>query len=129
MRLEGLSIHHIDGTTKKVGNKPLEPGVGKYIELQTGIEIDEDVDIALNVRIAPRHRSEQCGVNDTARAKRFSVLTKDVERVLAIHGFHHSTGGPGAKADDFAAAFDRYSSPNGCRSRTRLLSRSSKTWV
>jgi hypothetical protein len=57
-----------------------------------------------------------------ASAQRICVPTKDGDRVLAVHSSSY------LKADRVTAIFT-YVSPNGCRSRTKLLSRSSSTWV
>src|ERR1035438_8568308 len=72
VRLQRVAVHHVHTAVEQGGDRILQTGIIKNSDAGGGIEFEHDIGVASRPLIAPRPRTEQCGMSYAQ---------------LALHGF------------------------------------------
>src|SRR5882672_11694254 len=102
MGLQSIAIDHINRPIEQAGNVVLQPYVIEESDMSLGINIDDDVEIAIRPAIAARNRAENGGVADSPRAQGGLVASQDGNGVRGVHAkIYHKTSPAGRRMGRF----------------------------
>jgi hypothetical protein len=97
MRLQSIAIDHINRAIEQTGNVVLKPDVIEESNMSLGINIDDDVEIAIQPAIATRNRAENSGVTDSTRAQGVLVASQNGNAVRSVHAENISQNIPAGR--------------------------------
>src|SRR5271165_1505963 len=86
MRFQRFARDHIDRIAEEFGDIVLEPDIGIDVLNGLGIDIDQEIDIAIGSIVATHPRTEQGSMGDATLTQRVFVLPKPVNNLLPVHG-------------------------------------------
>jgi hypothetical protein len=89
-RLQTFAADYIDRMVEHVGDKIFHAGIIDNRHDDRGIEIDQDVDIAVRAVIAARDGTEQRGVGDALRSQVCLALFQFFYDLVACHELHYT---------------------------------------
>src|SRR6516165_6432689 len=85
VRLEGLPIDHVNRSIEQTGNVIFQSDVVEKRDMSLGIDINENVEIAVRSALAARDRPEYRGMRDAARPQRAFMAAQGGKGILSIH--------------------------------------------
>ena len=85
VRLEGLPVDHVNWSIEQTGNVIFQSDVVEKRDMSLGIDINEDVEIAVSPALAARDRPEYRGMRDAARPQRAFMAAQGGKGILSIH--------------------------------------------
>ena len=88
MRFQTFAADHVDRTIEHVGDKILYAGIVENRYDDCGIEINQDVDIAVRAVITTRDGTEQRGMGDALRSQVGLALFQLFYDLVACHATH-----------------------------------------
>lgn len=53
MRLQRILVHNVDRAAEQLGDVSLQPRISEDVQLQFGVELDQDIQIAPRTSLAP----------------------------------------------------------------------------
>src|SRR5260370_1300606 len=84
-RLQRVAVDHVYGLLEKAGDVILKTDVIEHGHPGLGIELHQNVDIAVRAVVAARDRAEQRSVPDPPGGQAALISTQGIESILGVH--------------------------------------------
>jgi len=65
-RLQAHTVSYVHPNGKQIGQILGDANILEQVDMRVGSDFDHDIDVAVRTILAPRHRAEQRGMNDSA---------------------------------------------------------------